>query len=102
MKRFVAEDVTFTLTVIGGRTNADGALDCRNGHEVGDRYTCEYGCPQDFCQKCMLKAFPLMEAVRAGGDLRLLGGDGRDSITLCCPDGVVLLRLTAIRKGSPD
>ncbi len=102
MKRFVAENTTFTLTVIGGKTAACGALDCRNGHEVGDQYTCEYGCPQDFCQKCMLKAFPLMEAVRSGGDLRQLGGDSRNSITFCCPDGVVTFHLEAIRKDSPD
>ncbi len=99
MKRFIAEDVAFTLTVVGGKTNG-GALDCRNGHEIGDQYVCEYGCPADFCQKCMCKAFPLMEAVRAGGDLRLLGGDSRDAITFCCPDGVVMFRLEATRKGS--
>ncbi len=100
MKKFVTEDTSFTLTVIGGKTNAQGALDCRNGHEIGDRYVCEYGCPDGFCQKCMLKAFPLMEAVRSGGDLRQLGGEGRNAITFCCPDGAVLFRLDATRKGS--
>ncbi len=100
MKRLIAEDVSFTLTVVGGKANGQGALDCRNGHEVGDRYVCEYGCPEGFCQKCLCKAFPLMEAVRSGGDLRQLGGEGRDSITFCCPDGVVMFHLDATRKDS--
>lgn len=98
MKRFVAENVTFEMTVVSGKTNADGALDCRNGHEIGDAYVCQYGCPADFCPKAMLKAFPVMEAVRAGGDLRLLGGESADMIHFCCPDGVVQFCLKATRN----
>ena len=98
MKRFITEDVTFEITVVSGRTNADGALDCRNGHEIGDSYVCQYGCPADFCQKSMLKAFPIMEAARAGGDLRLLGGESADTINFCCPDGVVHFCLKAKRN----
>lgn len=97
MKRFITEDVTFEITVVSGRTNADGALDCRNGHEIGDSYVCQYGCPADFCQKAMLKAFPIMEAARAGGDLRLLGGESADMIHFYCPDGVVQFCLKAIQ-----
>jgi len=99
MKRFVTEDVTFEITVIGGRTDKNGVLDCRNGHEIGDCYVCQYGCPSDFCQKAMLKAFPIMEAARAGGDLRLLGGESADTLRFCCPDGVVQFCLKAIRNG---
>ena len=97
MKRFVTENVTFEITVTGGKTNPDGVLDCRNGHEIGDRYVCQYGCPADFCQKAMLKAFPIMEAVRAGGDLRLMGGESADTLCFCCPDGVVQFCLKATR-----
>lgn len=46
----------------------------------------------------MLKAFPIMEAVRAGGDLRNLGGETEGIILFCCPDGVVIFRLEAKRK----
>lgn len=91
-------EVRFRLTVVGGKQNPAGALDCRNGHAVGDRYECAYGCPGGFCQKSMLKAFPVMEAARAGGDLRLLGGSGRDCMDFCCPDGVVRFRLEVITK----
>ena len=95
MKRFFKEDFVFRITVVNGKKNSNGEIDCRNGHEIGDAYSCEYGCPADFCQKAMLKAFPIMEAVRAGGDLRNLGGDSATSIRFCCPDGVVTFQLEA-------
>ncbi|MDD4495445.1 MAG: TIGR04076 family protein [Eubacteriales bacterium] len=97
MKRFVKEDISFTITVVDGRNNKSGKIDCRNGHEVGDTYTCEYGCPDGFCQKSMLKAFPIMEVVRSGGDLRNLGGDSDSTVNFCCPDGVVTFRLEALK-----
>ena len=99
MKRWIQEDVSFVITVVEGKRNRQGAIDCRNGHEIGDAYVCEYGCPGDFCQKSMLKAFPIMEAVRAGGDLRNLGGETAHKIRFCCPDGMVVFQLEAKPKG---
>ena len=98
MKKFIRENVSFVITVVDGKKNNEGYIDCRNGHEIGDTYVCEYGCPTDFCQKCMLKAFPIMEAVRAGGDLKNLGGETENMIRFCCPDGVVIFQLEAKRK----
>lgn len=98
MDKFIKEDVSFVITVVDGKKNHEGVVDCRNGHEIGDVYVCEYGCPADLCQKCMLKAFPLMEAVRAGGDLRKLGGETENKIRFCCPDGVVIFQLEAKQK----
>lgn len=95
MKKFMQENISFTIAVVDGKKNPSGVIDCRNGHEIGDSYTCEYGCPADFCQKSMLKAFPLMESVRAGGDLRNLGGESKNKIRFCCPDGVVTFLLEA-------
>lgn len=46
--------------------------------------------------------FPLMEAVRSGGDLRNVGGDDRYAKTIVCPDGCVVFRLTAKPLGSPN
>ena len=93
MKKFIEETISFKITAVDGKTNSKGVVDCRNGHEIGDSYSCEYGCPAEFCQKAMLKAFPIMEAARAGGDLRNLGGDSATSIRFCCPDGVVTFQL---------
>ena len=98
MKKVFEENVSFKITVVDGKKNKNSDIDCRNGHEIGDTYFCEYGCPEHFCQKCMLKVFPIMEAVRSGGDLRNLGGDSPDVIHFCCPDGVVIFRLEAVRR----
>ncbi len=56
MKNWYKEDYTFKITVIG--VGDDGCAEsCRNGHEIGDTYSCEYGCPMplsgcgDFCSK---------------------------------------------------
>lgn len=49
---------------------------CRNGEEIGDVYTCTYGCPVNadghgICSKTMMVMFPVMEAVRSGGTLKI-------------------------------
>ena len=95
MKDWYKEDYSFKITVAAVGTDGKSE-NCRNGHEVGDTYTCEYGCPGSFCSKSMAKLFPLMEAVRAGGDLsNLLAGASKHSGEFTCPDGVVTFRLEA-------
>ena len=101
MKKFIQEDYSFCITVTDGKRNANGAIDCRNGHEVGDTYRCEYGCPAGFCAKSMLKLFPLLEVVRSGGDLRRLGGSAADTLDFSCPDGVVTFRLQTKEEDNP-
>ena len=98
MKTFISEDWIFTLTVAGGKKRPDGRLDCRCGFEEGDRFSCEYACPGGFCPKVLMKAFPMMEAVRSGGSLKALGGQSDHCLEFVCPDGVILLRLQARRK----
>lgn len=43
-----------------------------------------------------------MEAVRSGGDLENIGGDGKYTKTIVCPDGCVMFRLTAKPIGNPN
>lgn len=43
-----------------------------------------------------------MEAVRSGGDLENIGGSGKHTKDLVCPDGCVLFRLTAVRTGNEN
>lgn len=55
---------------------------CRNGEEIGDKYTCTYDCPvnasgQGICSKTMMMIFPIMEAVRSGGYLENIGGSSK-------------------------
>jgi len=91
MKNRYKEEYSFKITVVGGEPT-----NCRNGHEVGDTYTCQYGCPEGFCSKSMAKLFPLMEAVRSGGDLsNLLSGASKHGGEFHCPDCVVKFKLEA-------
>jgi len=39
-----------------------------------------------------------MEAVRSGGDLTKIGGDGKYSKTIMCPDVCVMFRMTAKKR----
>lgn len=108
MKKWYDEEYAFTIEVLGYLREADGPERlCRNGEEIGDRYHCTYGCPvnaqgQGICPKTMLLLFPLMEAIRAGGDLENLGGDSPTTKTVVCPDGCVLFRLTATPLGNEN
>jgi hypothetical protein len=47
----------------------------------------------------MLMMFPIMEAVRSGGDLKNIGGSGTYVKDLVGPDGCVLFRMTARKIG---
>lgn len=107
MKKWFAEDYAFTITVTGFLHGDQTENYCRNGEEIGDVYHCTYGCPVNadgcgICSKTMLLLYPLMDAVRSGGDLRYLGGDGKYSKTIVCPDGCVIFRLTAEPMGNPN
>lgn len=93
MKHWYDEEYSFKITVVSVKPDNDPVNHCRNGHEVSDEFSCEYGCPDKFCSKSMLKLFPLMEVVRSGGDLRNLGGRDKHVMEFCCPDGVVEFRL---------
>ena len=100
MKKWYAEEYEWEIEVIGFLRGSSTERYCRNGEEIGDRYTCTYGCPvnadgQGICSKTMLMMFPAMEAVRSGGDLETVGGDGRYSKTIVCPDGNVIFKMTA-------
>lgn len=107
MKKWYEEEYEFEIEVTGYLRGEKTEGYCRNGEEVGDRYTCTYGCPvnaegQGICSKMMTLLFPLMEAVRSGGDLRNVGGDSPCSKTVVCPDGCVIFRLKAKKLGGEN
>jgi uncharacterized repeat protein (TIGR04076 family) len=94
MHAWYREQWEFEITVLAvGKKNRPE--ECRLGLEQGDRFQSTYGCPSGLCPKTMMKAFPLTEAVRSGGDLRALGGDTALSLDFICPDAVVRFRLVA-------
>ena len=107
MKKWYHEEYAWEIEVIGFLQGERTENYCRNGEEIGDLYTCTYGCPvnqqgQGICSKCMMVMFPVMEAVRSGGNLENIGGDSRFSKTIVCPDGCVLFRLTAKPLGNTN
>ena len=107
MKEWYDEEYEFEIEVIGFLRGNRTEGYCRNGEEIGDKYTCTYGCPVNadghgICSKTMMLLFPVMEAVRSGGDLENIGGGSRLSKDLVCPDGCVLFRLTAKELGNDN
>lgn len=50
----------------------------------------------------MMMMYPIMEAVRSGGDLLNVGGDSKNSKVVMCPDGCVLFRITARPLGNEN
>lgn len=107
MQKWYDEEYTFTVDVISYLRGDKTVGYCRNGEEIGDRYVSTYGSPVNadgcgICPKTMLLLFPLMEAVRSGGDLRNLGGEGPYEKTVVCPDGCVIFRLRAEKRETAD
>ena len=103
----LAKEYGFTVEVTGFLHGDTTEHYCRNGEEIGDKYTCTYGCPvnQDgcgICSKTMMMLYPLMEAVRSGGDLENVGGDSKYTKTVVCPDGCVIFKLTAKPLGNEN
>ena len=100
MKKWYAEEYEWEIKVIGFLRGDHTERYCRNGEEISDSYTCTYGCPvneygQGICSKVMMVLFPIMEAVRSGGDLTYIGGRTPYCKDIVCPDGCVKFRITA-------
>lgn len=107
MKKWYAEEYEFEVEVTGFLHGERTERYCRNGEEIGDKYTCTYGCPvnqdgQGICSKMMLILFPAMEAVRSGGDLEYVGGSDKYTKYFVCPDGCVMFRMTAKPTGNEN
>lgn len=107
MKKWYDEEYEWEIEVVAFLRGDHTERYCRNGEEIGDKYICTYGCPvnkdgQGICSKTMQIMFPIMEAVRSGGDLRKIGGDGELTKNVVCPDGCVMFRMTAKRTGNEN
>lgn len=103
MRKWLDEEFEFEIEVMGYLRGNQAEGFCRNGEEIGDRYTCTYGCPVNsdgygICSKTMMMLYPIMEAVRSGGDLRKIGGTDEYEKDIVCPDGCVLFHLKARKR----
>lgn len=107
MNKWYDEEYEWHIEVIGFLRGDSTVNYCRNGEEVGNQYTCTYGCPvnqkgQGICSKVMIQMFPIMEAVRSGGDLTNIGGSGKYTKEIVCPDGCVIFKMTATYLGNEN
>lgn len=103
MKKWYEEEYEWKIEVIGFLQGTTTEQYCRNGEEISDCYSCTYGCPvnakgEGICSKTMLLLFPIMEAVRSGGDLQAIGGRNRYTKRIVCPDGCVIFEISAKKK----
>ncbi len=90
MKKWITEDWQFTLTATQGKAAA-----CRLGIEAGDSFVFSYGCPADSCPRVMADVFTWCEVIRCGGDFTYRGEKEKYEMTLRCPCGSILFRLSA-------
>ena len=106
MKKWYEEEYKFNIEVTGFLRGDHTENYCRNGEEIGDKYTCTYGCPVNeqgygICSKMMQILYGDMQAVRSGGDLSLVGGKEKYIKDYVCPDGCVCFRMTAEKTVFP-
>ena len=94
MKKWYDEEYLFEIEVTGFLRSDHTERYCRNGEEIGDKYSCTYGCPVNaqgygICSKAMMILFPIMEAVRSGGSTNganiHLTGEGVPTIVIGIP-----------------
>lgn len=107
MKKWYNEEYSFEIEVTRFLRGDHTERYCRNGEEIGDKYSCTYGCPVNaqgygICSKAMMMLFPVMEAVRSGGNLENIGGTDKYSKDIVCPDGCVMFKLTAKKLGNEN
>ena len=107
MKKWYREEYEFEIEVTGFLRSDHSEHYCRNGEEIGDKYTCTYGCPVNgqgygICSKMMQLLYADMQAVRSGGDLTNVGGSDRYTKDYVCPDGCVCFRMKIIKTGNEN
>jgi uncharacterized repeat protein (TIGR04076 family) len=105
MKKWYAEEYEWEIEVVSFLRGNQTENYCRNGEEIGDKYTCTYGCPVNreghgICSKVMTIMFPIMESVRSGGDLSKIGGIDKYTKEIVCPDGCVVFKMSAKELGN--
>lgn len=107
MKKWYDEEYEFEIEVTGFLRSDHTEHYCRNGEEIGDKYTCTYGCPVNgqgygICSKMMMLLYADMQAIRSGGDLINVGGTDQYEKDYVCPDGCVCFHMTATKTGNEN
>ncbi|MBU7013376.1 MAG: TIGR04076 family protein [Theionarchaea archaeon] len=68
---------------------------CRAQHEKGQTFTFDWNTPKGICGESFAGMYPILFALRTGGDMQMLGSPNRNSRVYTCPSRVVKFRITA-------
>ena len=76
MKKWYDEEYEFTVEVTGFLHGDKTEHYCRNGEEIGDKYTCTYGCPvnKDGYGICFIRSWKLSGAAGIWKTLVVMAG----------------------------
>ena len=77
MKKWYAEEYEFEIEVTGFLRGDHTEHYCRNGEEIGDKYSCTHGCPvngdgQGICSKTMMSSILLWKLSEVAEILKIL------------------------------
>jgi uncharacterized repeat protein (TIGR04076 family) len=85
------EPMRFEIAVIEVKS------ECRVNHRVGETFRAEYRTPDvPICGEAYVGMYPLVYAMRLGGDMRNLGKQNPLETTYTCPSGVVRYQIRGI------
>ena len=90
MKKWMAEDWEFELTVTEGK-----ARHCRIGLEEGDKFIFQYACPADICPRVMMELYTLCTVISCGGDWTYRGCKEKYELDMKCPCQCIKFHLLA-------
>lgn len=70
---------------------------CRAAHKVGQTFEFDWRTPEGLCGEAYAAIYPLLFAMRVGGDMRQLGSPERDVRRFTCPSRMVRFEVHAVR-----
>lgn len=85
------EPTTFEVEVVEAKY-------CRAGHNQGEKFTFAWNTPEGLCGEAFVGMYPVLCALRTGGDMRLLGSEEKHTRVYTCPSRVVKFRITACEQ----
>jgi uncharacterized repeat protein (TIGR04076 family) len=83
------EPVRFEVEIV------EVASACRAEHEKGQKFTFDWNTPQGICGESFVGMYPVLFALRVGGDMQMLGSPDKNTRVYTCPSRVVKFRIAA-------
>ncbi|MBU7024413.1 MAG: TIGR04076 family protein [Theionarchaea archaeon] len=83
------EPVKFEVEIV------EVASACRAEHKKGQTFTFDWNTPQGVCGESFVGMYPLLFALRVGGDMQMLGSPDKNMRVYTCPSRVVKFKIAA-------